>query len=349
MNQRQPTRTTIADIARASGVSPATVSRVLNGNPAVAPELVRRVEAAVAHANYRPSAAGRAQRRQRSDLWAAIIPDVRNPFFHRLVEAFEKVAHANGYSVVLCNTHEDLQLERSAIESVVGHQVSGALIAAVSASKSRVAPFERAGIPVLTVDRRVAGFTGDSINVDNQMIGRLAADHLVQQGCTQPLIVTHAGDLTPLREREKGFVARMRELGHPMGEQQVARIAFQADDKRGEVRSALDAMADVDAVFATTNTLTSHVYVVLRSAGASIGPDVALIGVDDDQWNVMVEPPVTVVEQPAEQLGEWAGQLLVARAAGRDMKHARILLDPVVRERASSLRHQLTAVPTSLD
>lgn len=141
----------------------------------------------------------------------------------------------------------------------------------------------------------------------------------------------------------------MRELGHPMGEQQVARIAFQADDKRGEVRSALDAMADVDAVFATTNTLTSHVYVVLRSAGASIGPDVALIGVDDDQWNVMVEPPVTVVEQPAEQLGEWAGQLLVARAAGRDMKHARILLDPVVRERASSLRHQLTAVPTSLD
>lgn len=339
MTGPRPNRVTIADIARASGVSPATVSRVLNGNPAVAPELVKRVEAAVADANYRPSAAGRALRRQRSDLWAAIIPDVRNPFFHRLVEAFEQVAHANGFSVVLCNTHEDLQLERSAIESVVGHQVSGALIAAVSASKSRIAPFERAGIPVITVDRRVAGFTGDSINVDNQMIGRLAADHLVAQGCTQPLVVTHEGDLTPLRERVRGFADRMRELGHPMEDRQVAGIEFRAEDKLGEVKVALDAMAHVDAVFATTNTLTSHVYVVLRERGISIGPDVALVGVDDDQWNVMVEPPVTVVEQPAEQLGEWAGQLLMARAAGRDMKHARILLDPVVRERASSLRH----------
>ena len=93
-DDRAPRReSTITDVARASGVSAATVSRVLNGNPRVAPHLVKRVEAAALEINYRPNSAGRALRRQKSDLFAAIIPDVRNPFFVRLMEAFEKVAN----------------------------------------------------------------------------------------------------------------------------------------------------------------------------------------------------------------------------------------------------------------
>ena len=103
---------TITDVARVSGVSVATVSRVFNRHPRVAPELVKRVEEAAAQVNYRPNGAGRALRRQRADLLAAIVPDVRNPFFVRLVEAFERSANAEGYSVVLCNSHEDLARER---------------------------------------------------------------------------------------------------------------------------------------------------------------------------------------------------------------------------------------------
>ena len=119
MSAESAKRLTISDIARAAGVSPATVSRVLNHNPSVAPELIERVEAAIEEMNYRPNGAGRALRRQRSDLWAAIVPDVRNPFFFRLIESFEKVAHAQGLSVVLCNSQEDLSRERSAIETVL--------------------------------------------------------------------------------------------------------------------------------------------------------------------------------------------------------------------------------------
>ncbi|NHB84731.1 LacI family transcriptional regulator [Tessaracoccus sp. HDW20] len=91
--RREPT---IADVALASGVSAATVSRVLNGHPKVAADLAERVQVAAREINYRPNGAGRALRRQRSDLLAAIVPDVRNPFFVRLVEAFETVANAEG-------------------------------------------------------------------------------------------------------------------------------------------------------------------------------------------------------------------------------------------------------------
>lgn len=287
-------------------------------------------------ANYRANSAGRALRRQRSDLLAVIVPDVRNPFFLRFVESFEEVAHANGYSVVLCNSQEDLSLERSAIDSVIAHRVSGALIAAVSASKSRLAAFQLAGIPVVTIDRRVDGFTGDSVSVDNALIGRMAAEHLLERGRTRPVVLSHDGDLSPLRERERGFAGAVAQAGVPLAEAAIVHLAFRDGSNEARIAELLSSRPEIDAIFATTNTLTSVAYTALRAAGLAIGRQVALVGVDDDRWNVMVDPPVTVVEQPAEQLGRWAGQLLVGRADGQDMESARVLLDPVLRVRGSS-------------
>lgn len=329
---------TITDVARASRVSPATVSRVLNGNPRVAPELVKRVEAAALEINYRPNFAGRALRRQKSDLFAAIIPDVRNPFFVRLMEAFEKVANAEGFSVVLCNSHEGAASEKAAIETVIAHRVSGVLIAAAVPRAAQMRPFERAGIPVITVDRQIDGFAGDSVSVDNHMIGRLAAEHLVAQGRTRPLVLNHTIDLSPMRDRELGFRTSMAMLGHPVPEERVHRLLFDDGRPHAVARLLYESAEGCDSVFATTNTLTGEAFFALRDQGRLIGPEVGLVGVDDDRWNLMVEPQVTVVDQPSAQLGAWAGQLLATRARGTDMENARIILDPVLRARASSVR-----------
>lgn len=317
-------------------MSVATVSRVLNGNPKVAPELVERVQTVAAQIHYRPNGAGRALRRQRSDLLAAIVPDVRNPFFVRLVEAFEKVANAEGYSVVLCNSLEDPARERASIETVIAHRVSGVLIAAASPRQSHLRPFEQAGIPVITVDREVTGFAGDAIAVDNRMIGRLAAEHLLEQGRTRAMVLNHTVDLSPMREREAGFRDAMAAAGHEVDEEWVFSLPFHAD-RPAEV-ARLIATTQADAVFATTNTLTGEAFSALRAQGRAIGPEVALVGVDDDRWNLMVEPQVTVVEQPSEELGRWAGQILAARARGGALTNARIILDPALRVRGSSLR-----------
>lgn len=335
MTQERRT-STITDVARAAGVSPATVSRAMNGNRRVDPALVERVQAAAREVNYRPNGAGRALRRQRSDLWAVIVPDVRNPFFTGMVEAFEKVAIEEGNSVVLFNSQEDVQRERDSIESAIAHQVSGVLIAAASTTRTRLADLERAGIPVITIDRRVQGFSGDTITVDNLMIGRLAAEHFLASGRTSALIISTPARLTPTLDRERGFRRRMEEAGHPVDDARVLHLEFHDPAARETVGRLLDAHPEVDAVFATTNSLTAETFQALRDSGRRIGPDVALIGTDDDQWNQMVEPPVTVVVQPVEQLGRWAGQLLAARARGQSLDNARITLDPVLIARASS-------------
>lgn len=330
-------RVTMKDIAEASGVSVATVSRVLNGNSRVAPELVERVEREIRDQQYRPNGVGRALRKQRGDLWAAIVPDVRNPFFHRLLESFEKVAHQHGYAVMLCNTHEDLALERSAIDAVISHQAAGVLVAAVSATKTSLHPLQLQGIPVVSVDRLVTDFSGDRINVDNPVIGTMVAEHFLAQGWRSPVVVAHEGKLSPLNERVRGFVDAMHERGIDVPPSRVLHLPFEPESTPEEL---IAAMADpsIDSVFAVTNTLSAEAYRELRRAGRKIGDDVALVGVDDDRWNVMVDPPVTVVDQPAEHLGQWAGEVLQGRITGNVARNARMLLEPEWRIRASSLR-----------
>lgn len=327
----------IADVARVSGVSVATVSRVLNGNTKVNPELAKRVEEAVEAVNYRPNGAGRALRRQRADLWAAIVPDGRNPFFVRLVDAFEKVANAEGYSVVLCNTREDLAREKAAIDTVLAHQVSGVLLAAASADGRHLNALERARVPVVMVDRRVHGFRGDSVNVDNQQIGRMVAEHLLEQGRRRTLILNHSVAVSALSDREEGFRTAMASAGHPVSDEWTAHLDFTLERPQQVIIDLLQRHPTVDSVFAATNTLTMEAFAAIRSLNLRIGPEIALVGVDDDRWNVMVEPQVTVVEQPAEQLGTWAGQLLATRSAGRALDNARMLLEPVLHARGSSL------------
>lgn len=328
---------TIADVAKSAGVSPATVSRVLNGNPTVAPELAARVREAVSSTRYVPNGVGRALRRQKSDMWAAIIPDVHNAFFTRVVEAFEGVANEDNYSVVLCNSREDPRREQDYIATAIAHQVSGVLIAATSA-QTKLFAFEDAGIPVVTIDRKIDGFMGDRVTVDGSMIGKLAADHMFSSGSRRPLIVSGPQHVTSTVSREVGFHARMGELGVDVPANLVMRLDLRANDAQEKIRARIDSDDQVDGVFAVNGPLTSSAFLALRSCGKAVPDEVLLVGVDDDHWTTMVTPSVTVVAQPVEQIGRWAGQLLLARSRLDSFDNAKITLEPTLVVRNSSSR-----------
>lgn len=328
---------TIADVARSAGVSAATVSRVLNRNPRVDPALAEKVLAAAAAVSYVPNGAGRALRKQRSDMWAAIIPDVHNAFFTHVVEAFEEVANADGFSVVLCNSREDPKREQAYIQTAIAHQVSGVLIAATTAGANLMA-LEQAGIPVVTIDRRISGFAGDMVTVDGQMIGQLAGSHMVEQGSRTPLLVTGPGNVTSTVDREHGFLATVAEVGIDVPTERVLRLDLRAESAEQEVARVLSEQPDIDGIFAANGPLTAAAFLALRDRDCRVPEDVMLVGVDDDHWTQMVTPSVTVVAQPVSQIGSWAGRLLVARANKQQLDKARITLEPSLVVRQSSSR-----------
>src|SRR5215211_1870396 len=155
---------TIKDVARASGVSSMTVSRVINDSERVSPDTRRRVEQAIADLGYVPSRLARGLIRQKTGTLALIVPDVANPFFTLIVRGAEDVARRAGYRMILCDTRADLSIEREVIEEMIAHRVEGIAIAPVGdRSKSHLERLARFGVQFVLIDRSVAGVESDVV------------------------------------------------------------------------------------------------------------------------------------------------------------------------------------------
>jgi LacI family transcriptional regulator len=327
---------TIRDVAKSAGVSSATVSRVLNGVGSVAPDLADRVRAAAAETRYVPNSNGRALRRQVSDVWAAIVSDVQNPFFTGVVAAIERVALTSGFSVVLCNSDEQLTRERDYLGVAIAQQMAGVVIAVTSEVESDLAPLVSAGIPTVVVDRRVHDHVGDAVLVDNRLAGRLAADHLIEQGYRRLACITGPADVSTAEDRLAGFQERLADAGMPIRLDWIRRENLRAEGGEAAMRTLLASAERPDAVFTTNGPLTEGAYQVLQAEGMAIPGDLALIGVDDDHWTRMVSPQVTVIQQPVAEIGRLAGDLLADRATNGTREPRQIILTPALLPRAST-------------
>ncbi len=327
---------TIHDVAQVAGVSSATVSRVVNGRPTVDETLARRVLDAVAATGYVPNSTGRALRRQVSDTWAAIVSDVQATFFTGLVAAFEEVAARLGYSVMLCNSNEHVDRERRYIEAAVGQRMSGVVIAVASESKSDLSPLFRARVPVVLIDRRLHDHDGDSVLVDNELAGRLAAEHLAAQGYQRIACISGPRDVTSTEDRMRGFRSALVALSRTVRDEHIRRTNLRTDDGEIAIRSLLASSDPPDAVYTTTGVITAGAYRAMQQMGVRMPEDVGLVGNDDDDWTTLVQPSVTVIQQPVQRIGILAAELLNTRLADPDATPHHVTLAPVLVERMSS-------------
>ncbi|MGY2061612.1 LacI family DNA-binding transcriptional regulator, partial [Nocardia gipuzkoensis] len=173
---------TIRDVAALAGVSPATVSRVLNADPRVAADLGERVRDAVAKLGYRPNSAARSLRTRATKVLGLIIADIQNPFFTALARGVEDAANERDYSVVLANSDESLDKEQRYLEVAAAERMAGVVLAPSSTSASRIDILTERGIPVVAIDRRLRWAEVDSVTVNNQKAAKEVVDHLIAAG-----------------------------------------------------------------------------------------------------------------------------------------------------------------------
>ncbi|HVP27887.1 MAG TPA: LacI family DNA-binding transcriptional regulator [Myxococcota bacterium] len=207
-NRRTGAATKIGDVARMAGVSAATVSRVLNGTSHVAADKAARVREVAARLGYEPFGPARALRQRRTQVWAAIIADIENPFFTAMVRGIEDVAVAEGRRLVLCNTDGDVAKEAAYIDVALAERMAGVIIAVASESGSSLEPLLSRGIPVVAVDRRprrevrpsgprAAGI--DFVAVDNRLGAEQAVEHLISRGAKRIACITGPSRVSWLR------------------------------------------------------------------------------------------------------------------------------------------------------
>lgn len=307
--------TTIRDVAAAAGVSPATVSRVLNGRVEVDPALRDRVHSAVSAMGYRPNGPARSLRTRATTVLGIIISDVQNPFFTAMVRGIEDTAQRAGYSVILANSDEDQEKEQRYLEVAAAEQMAGVLLSPATTRARNLETVSSRGIPVVTVDRRLRGATVDSVTVNNYKAAHDATTHLIVGGCRRVAIVSGLLHTTTGARRLAGYKAALRDAGIEVDERLIAQANFRME-------GGYDATADLlrrarpDGLFASNNLMTLGALQALADGGVAIPDDVAVVGFDDISWATALRPPLTAVQQPTYEIGERAAELLLGRIRG---------------------------------
>ena len=296
---------TIYDVAALAGVSPATVSRVLNGTP-VSPERAQKVREAAQALAFRPNRMARTLRKGGSEVVALVIPDVENSFFTALARGVEDRAMEAGYSVVLCNTDELAEKEGRYLEIAVGEQMAGVVLAAASPEPDLAALTARA-IPVVAVDRPVTNHQVDALRLDDRRAAVQATTALFEQGHRLVACVTGFSDTSTAQLRAEGWQEVLAERCPGVDPETYLR---HTDYRPGGGRRAAEELLSLphppDAIFAANNLLGVGVLAhLVQSDRRPPAVGLAVLGeLPYPEWeahDVVVEP--------------WPGRLLGLRAA----------------------------------
>ncbi len=313
------------DVARTAGVSVATVSRVLSNDGAgVSPDLRERVAAAVAELDYQPNHLPRNLRARTSRTIGLVISDIDNPFFTAIVRGAEDVAHRRGYTMVLANTDEDAEREAVALQTMAAERAAGVVVASTGQHSDGVRRLISTGIPVVALDRRIAGAHVDTVVVDNETASHEAVSHLASLGHQRVAMVGGPAKVSAIREREAGYERAVRDHGLVPG-------LLRRGDLReaGGRRTTLELLYESPpptAIFSVNNMSTIGVLHAMRDLCLRTPDDLSVIGFDDILTGDLLDPPLSVVRQPTYQLGSRAADLLLRRVEEPDAPVQEVVL-----------------------
>jgi DNA-binding LacI/PurR family transcriptional regulator len=310
------------------------VSRVVNRSPhRVTPATERRVRSAVRALGYRANIIAQGLKNRSSRTVALIVPDISNPFFPAIARGIEDSARAHGYAVLLCNTYEDLDRENAYLGLLRNRWVDGVIFATVGSNTRHLRALRRARLPVVLVARDVEGLAIDTVRVDNFRGEFDATAHLLRLGHRRIAHIAGPPALHVAAERRRGYLEALRTAGLE-GTAVIVEGDFTAEGGRGAMTAALRARPPVTAVAAANDLMAIGALETLRSLGARVPQDVAVVGFDDITFASLVSPALTTVAQPKYRMGQLAMERLMQLLHDGDVHSRQTVLVPelVIRE-----------------
>ncbi len=307
----------LTDVARRAGVSPMTVSRVVNGSGSVSPKLRARVEAALTETGYMPNTVARNLRTNRTDTIALLLPDMTNPFFTTLAQGVETAAREAGISMLLANSDEREDEEARLAALLLQRQVDGLLLVPAATGAGTVRLCRDRGVPLVVVDRRPQAADVDVVRADSEGGARELGQLLVGLGHQHLAVLSGPASVPTAVDRVAGFRrAVVDEAG--LGEPVVIHGAFSIESGHDMALAAMQREPAPTALFATNNFIAIGVLHALDELGLRVPDDVAVVGFDDLPRAMVTFPFLTVIAQPAAEIGRRAVSVLLERQADPD-------------------------------
>jgi LacI family transcriptional regulator len=319
---------TISDIAKASGVSQATAARALGNYASVSEKSRRQVLAAARSLGYHRNELAAALVAGSTRTVGLVVGDIENPFFASVVRGLTDVVEVEGHTVLLANSDEDVDRESHAIDTLRSRQVDGLVVA--TAATTELGHLERAaaaGRPVILIDRPMPDSMFDTVTVGNEEGAAGAVAHLIGHGHSRIGIVTEEPVIASSAERLCGYRRAHSEAGTDVDEALIVEGGPGQEDGRLGALALLGLEHPPTALFTASNLATYGALSAIRELGLRIPDDIALLGFDDFPLAGVIDPPITVVSQPVDEIGRRAGQLLLERLAGDDSPPQRVELE----------------------
>lgn len=312
---------TIKDIAKLCGVSLATVSKVLNNKGYVSEELRLRVEAVIDKTNYRPSALARGIRRNTTNIIGLIIPQILNSFYVQVIDLIEKKINEKGYTLLLCNSGENLDTEMKYLKMFSTMRVAGLLLA--SAGRGQVERLERElstyltlKIPVVLIVRDIEKLVFDKVLLDNVNGAYDATRYLIENKHRRIGIISSSVRTSASDERIRGYMKALEECEVPHDSKLIHVGGWTLDSGYQIVNQLLSLANPPTAIFVASNVQLLGALEALKEKGIRIPEDISLICFDDTLWSSFTDPPITVVRPSTETLCMLAIELLYSRMNG---------------------------------
>ncbi|HVX65401.1 MAG TPA: LacI family DNA-binding transcriptional regulator [Bryobacteraceae bacterium] len=330
------------DIARELGVSVVTVSKVLRNHSDISEETRQRVLKRIKELNYQPNFAARALVTGRTYTVALIVPDLVHPFFAEVAKGLSSTLRKRSYSLMIASSEEDPALERQEIEQVLARRLDAIVVASAQWTVESFRKIEEHRIPYILIDRQFLGLAANFVGVDDEAVGVLATEHLIEAGCRRiahirgPELSTGAGRL-------EGYKRALTAHGLPLLPNYI--VAGKTGDVNSDA-SGMEAMRHLlacdprpDGVFCFNDPTAMGAMNAILEAGLRVPEDVAVIGCGNVRYDSSLRVPLTSVDQQSAGIGEKAAKLALSLIESKNTQRPKsILLTPKVVVRSSTAR-----------
>ncbi len=309
-------RVTITDIARELNISPSTVSRALNDNPAIKKETKERVRTLAEKLGYQPNFLALSLLQKKSYTIGVIVPEITSHFFSAIITGIQDVIGSSEYNIMICLSNESYEEEQVIIKKLLKIQVDGVLVSPASATKKfdHFRTLQKNGIPVVIFDRDCPGFEADKVLVDDYAGAFQAVEYLIKSGCTN---IAHLGgplNLSTTKHRLQGYLDALENAKIPIRKEYIAHVTgFSHDDGLKPAKKLLKLPNSPDAIFAMNDNIAISAMHMARKMSLKIPEDISIVGFDDEPHSSYFRPSLSTVWQPVYSLGMLSARIVLHR------------------------------------
>lgn len=328
---------TLLDVAREAGVSPSTVSRILNGTAKVSEAKRIKVEAAIAAMNFTPNQMAQNLKSGRSMTIGIVVQDISSPFFDEALRGVDDGLKGTGYTSVIVSGHWNADEEEDRIRLLLARKVDGVILLSGHISDQAVLRFS-AHRPIVSTGRNIRTKTAIGYKIDNEYGAYLAVHHLVQLGHRRIAFVAGPENNADAGERLLGYRRALAEANIDIDPNLIVDGDFHEASGLNAVNRLIDTQQQFTAIFAANDLSAYGVRLGLYRKGIHVPDDVSLVGFDDLPGSAYTAPPMTTVHQPLYDIGRIATHTLLAIIDGREVEWNVPSLELVVRETTRPLR-----------